>query len=156
VTWAVLLAAASAYHWYCAELHWQAAFFLLEADRVRAYDGKSLPALYTRTLQNLAALRVAAGDLDAAETILIRLASDPEAGVEAQINLGIIAFKRGLLEKSLQHFRQAILRSPLSAEAWSNAGMTLGRMGRHDEAEAAQKRAAEIKGERPTPSQPPR
>jgi tetratricopeptide (TPR) repeat protein len=92
----------------------------------------------------VATTAVAAGETDAPERLAAFIARWPSLRPDAQIVLGQALAARGRDAEALRAFDRAVLASPKSGPAWLHRGLTLRRLGRLEEAEAAFARAAEL------------
>jgi tetratricopeptide (TPR) repeat protein len=85
--------------------------------------------------------RSGGGGTPAADSALMSPASS--AG-RADNDEGVGHYKQGHWDVSEGHFRKAVKADPNLAEAHYNLGLTLDKMGKHDEATAEFKKAAEL------------
>ena len=85
------------------------------------------------------------GKLDAAQRLYQHILNLEPEHFDANHLLGVIAFERGELEKSLKHYNVALAKSEFVAELHSNIANSLKELGRHAEAVNHYKRALFLK-----------
>ena len=78
-----------------------------------------------KTLVNQGALRIAAGDLDAAEALLRQAIDVDAANATAHANLGFVLGCRGEHDEAVLEAEQAIAIDPRRSAPWGHLGMSL-------------------------------
>jgi tetratricopeptide (TPR) repeat protein len=104
----------------------------------------TVPESPARSLVNKGALRLAAGDLDAAE-VLLREALDVDvANAAAHVNLGFLLACRGDHESAIAEAEAAIALEPGRSAPWAHLGMSFVAVGRIQDGLAALGRAVRL------------
>ncbi|HEY0543224.1 MAG TPA: tetratricopeptide repeat protein [Actinoallomurus sp.] len=104
----------------------------------------TVPESAAKTLVNKGALRLAAGDLDSAETLLREAITVDPLNATAHVNLGFALACRGDHESAIAEAEEALAIEPGRSAPWAHLGMSLLALGRVDDGLTALGRAVRL------------